>query len=179
MMNSFGSKCPRLASRLPALLLLAAAVAAAGQETKPDQEEPPTEKVVLSGETFKLEIAADVKARTRGLMGRKEIDEHGGMLFVFPSPGRRSFWMKNCLVNIDLAFLDRRGRIIGLHRMKAEPPRHRFEGIMAYERRLKKYPSRRRCQFAIELKSGSIDRLKLEQGLLVELDLARLKKMAR
>ncbi len=101
------------------------------------------------------------------------------MLFVYRNSLRRSFWMKNCLVDIDLVFLDRRGRIVALHKMKVEPPRRKSESEGAYHRRLKSYPSRRRSQFAIELKAGSIDHLKLKRGKTIGLDFKKLKKLAK
>ncbi len=160
-------------------LLVAAAAGGTDDQKKPEQKGPPTEKVVIGAETFRLEIAADPKSRIRGLMQRTKIQDHGGMLFVFRKSMRRSFWMKNCLVDIDLVFLDRRGRIVTLHKMKVQPPRRKNESEGAYHRRLKSYPSHRRSQFAIELKAGSIDRLKLKQGKSIELDFKKLKKLAK
>jgi hypothetical protein len=86
------------------LLLLLAAVVSGGEPPQPDAKAPPParEEVVIAGEVFKLEIAADARSRARGLMERTEIDEHGGMLFIYRDVRRRSFWMKNCLVDIDL-----------------------------------------------------------------------------
>ncbi|MHC4428550.1 MAG: DUF192 domain-containing protein [Planctomycetota bacterium] len=156
-----------------ALLLVAAAAA------PPEKKGPPTETVTLAKEQFKLELAADPKAREKGLMGRKKIDVNGGMLFVFPDVRHRVFWMKNCLVDIDLAYLDRDGRIVSLHRMKAELPRAANESERAYERRLRRYVSRRPAQFVIELKAGSFKRLELATGKVVKLDLERLKTLAR
>ncbi len=160
-------------------LLVAAAAGGTDDKKKPEQKGPPTEKVVIGAETFKLEIAADPKSRIRGLMERTKIDDHGGMLFVFRNSMRRSFWMKNCLVDIDLVFLDRRGRIVTLHKMKVQPPRRKRESEGAYHRRLKSYPSRSRSQFAIELKAGSIDRLKLKRDKKIELDFKKLTKLAK
>ncbi len=122
-----------------AILLLGAAGARAADEKKkpPPAKGPPTEKVVIGAEKFELEVAADRKARTKGLMGRQRIDDHGGMLFVFRNARNRSFWMKDCLIDMDLLMLDARGRIIRLHKMKREPPRQEDESVFAYERRLK------------------------------------------
>ena len=164
---------------LAILLLGAAGAKAADEKKKPPAKGPPTEKVVIGSERFKLEVAADRAARTKGLMGRQRIDDHGGMLFVFRTARKRTFWMKECLIDIDLIFLDGRGRIIRLHTMKREPPRQDDESVFAYERRLKDYSSQRPMQFAIELEAGSIKRLKLEPGPAIPLDLERLKKTAR
>ena len=72
-----------------------------------------------------------------------------------------------------------KGRIVQCHKMKKEPPRRDDEPEWSYEWRLKSYPSRRPAQFVIELRAGSIDRLKLEPGQTIELDYARLRRMAR
>ena len=168
--------------RRPAALLgvvLAAAVCAAGEPQEPGPKEPPREEIVIAGEVFKLEIAADARSRARGLMERQEIDEHGGMLFIYRDVRRRSFWMKNCLVDIDLLYLGSKGRIVACHKMKKEPPRRADETNAAYEWRLKAYRSRRSAQFVIELKAGAIERLKIKPGQTIELDYTRLRKMAR
>jgi uncharacterized membrane protein (UPF0127 family) len=166
---------------LGALPLLLAAAVSGAEPRQPDAKPPPParEEVVIAGEVFKLLLAADPVARARGLMDRAQIDEHGGMLFVHRDVRRRTYWMKNCLVDIDLLYLDSKGRIVQRYKMKKEPPRGADETEWAYEWRLKRYTSRRPAQFVIELKAGSIDRLKLERGQIIELDCARLRKMAR
>ena len=153
--------------------------AAAGPTTAPDDSRTVREKVVIAGETFRLELAVTEKSRARGLGGRTKIDDDGGMLFVFRDTRLRTFWMKDCLVDIDTMFLDDRGRITAVHKMKKQPPRADGESVTAYERRLKHYPSRRPTRFVIELKPGSIDRLKITAGQKIKLDLPRLKKKAR
>jgi uncharacterized membrane protein (UPF0127 family) len=159
--------------------MFAVFLCAAGEPEKPGPKEPPREEIVIAGEVFKLEIAADAPSRARGLMERTEIDEHGGMLFIYRDARPRSFWMKNCLVDIDLLYLGSKGRIVACHKMKKEPPRRADETESAYEWRLKSYRSRRSAQFVIELKAGTIDRLKLERGQTIKLDYSRLRKTAR
>lgn len=141
-------------------------------------EKPSKVQVTLAGQTFNLEVAATDAAIERGLMGRESIDPEGGMLFVFRSPRIPSFWMKNCLVDIDLIFVDEVGVIVGLHEMKAEPPRGPNETERAYENRLARYPAQRRALFAIELQAGSIRRLGLKMNDRLSLDVARLKRLA-
>jgi hypothetical protein len=41
----------------------------------------------------------------------------GGMLFVFPEPRMLSFWMYECLIDIDVIFLDASGTVTAIHRM--------------------------------------------------------------
>jgi uncharacterized protein len=143
------------------------------------QPAKPREKLAIGGEEFELEIAADDATRARGLMHRDKIDEHGGMLFIYPeTQDELGFWMKNCPIDIDILYLDAKGRIVATYTMKAEPTKRDSETETQYEDRLKRYPSRRPAQFAIELKAGTIERLKIEPGQMIEVDVKRLKAMA-
>ncbi len=164
---------------IPLLFVLLVAAGAIGQDDKEvdAQKKIPKEEVVIGEETFKLEVAANEKSRAKGLMNREKIDDDGGMIFIYKRVQVRSFWMKNCLVDIDLLYLDGRGRIVSMHKMKKEPPRGENETAFDYERRLKRYPSGRAAQFIIELKPGSIDRLKSKVGQTIELDLAKLRRI--
>lgn len=140
---------------------------------------PRYETVTIKGRTFRLEVAATEDAITRGLGGRASIPADGGMLFIFPEPSVRQFWMYDCLADIDIIFLDSRGRITAMHRMKAEPPRAEGETEADYRARLQSYSSGERAQFAIELQAGMLDQLDLEKYEKIELDLDRLKALAQ
>lgn len=143
------------------------------------QRGPRTETVRIGGRQFTLETALDTAARTRGLMARQEITPDGGMLFIFPDAQVRSFWMGYCLVDIDVIFLDPRGRVTALHEMKVEPPRRSDESEAAYRARLANYSSVFPAQFAIELRGGTLDELDLHVEDRIDLDLERLKALAR
>ena len=54
-----------------------------------------------------VSLAIEVPARTEygiGLSGRYELGERG-MLFHYEEEGRRSFWMKNTHIDLDIAFI--------------------------------------------------------------------------
>ncbi len=140
---------------------------------------PATTAVSLAGETFHLELATDPAARNQGLMYREEIAADGGMLFVFPKPTARNFWMANCLVDMDILFLDADGVVTTRHEMFAEPPRGEDEAIADYYRRLPRYPSEGEVQFAIELRHGTADRLGIAVGDRIDLDISGLVALAR
>jgi uncharacterized membrane protein (UPF0127 family) len=65
-----------------------------------------------SGAEFRLEIAADRESQRRGYMFRERIPPDEGMLFVYGQSGRRSFWMKNCRVALDIIWLDEGSHVI-------------------------------------------------------------------
>ena len=137
------------------------------------------ETVMLGGRPWKMELAMDEASIARGLMGRTSLPEGEGMLFVFPNNEVRSFWMANCLIDIDLLYLDGRGFIITTHRMKAEAPRAADESELAYQSRLKHYWSSSPARFAIEIPEGTIEALSLAPNQKVELDLEGLKELRR
>ncbi|MEN9376680.1 MAG: hypothetical protein RL710_1837 [Pseudomonadota bacterium] len=55
-----------------------------------------------------------------GLMYRKEMEPHEGMLFVFASPSLQCFWMKNTLIPLTVAFLADDGMILNMDDMKPQ-----------------------------------------------------------
>ncbi|MFI4917601.1 MAG: DUF192 domain-containing protein [Phycisphaerales bacterium JB060] len=136
------------------------------------------ETITINGQAFFMEIAADDATRLKGLGGREQIEPDGGMIFVFPRPRSLEFVMRDCLVPIDIAFLDQFGTVVATHEMPVEP-QEEGESRQAYESRLTRYPSRAAAQFALEFKSGKLRELGLERGDKVELDFARLQKIAR
>lgn len=67
-----------------------------------------------SGAAFQLEIAADPQTRARGYMHREKVGAAEGMLFVFEAADFHAFWMKNCLVSLDIIWLDERFRVVDI-----------------------------------------------------------------
>lgn len=62
-----------------------------------------------------MEIADTSESRTQGLMNRKSLPENAGMLFVFERDDHYSFWMKNTVIPLSLAFISRSGEIKEIH----------------------------------------------------------------
>jgi uncharacterized membrane protein (UPF0127 family) len=69
--------------------------------------------VRVGGEPVRAEIAAGRRARARGLAGRSALAAAEGMLFVFPSEGRRDFWMRGVEFPIDMIWI-RGDRVVGV-----------------------------------------------------------------
>lgn len=68
-------------------------------------ENKPTE-VKIGNAVFKVEIADSIISQARGLSGRSDMPEDGGMLFVFGSSGSRSFWMKGMNFSLDIIWIN-------------------------------------------------------------------------
>jgi uncharacterized membrane protein (UPF0127 family) len=57
------------------------------------------------------EVADTPRERATGLMNRERLAENAGMVFLVPEPTDGSFWMKDTLIPLSVAFWDREGRI--------------------------------------------------------------------
>ena len=143
----------------------------------------PQEPVPLKiGErTFAMRLACDPASRERGLGGVRELPEDEGMIFAFPQRSVRSFWMKDCFIDLDIVFVDDRSRVVDLGQMKAEPPRTANESLAAYEIRLQAGAARSRnpARFVLEFAAGTIDATGLSIGDRVEFDAETLKSVAK
>jgi uncharacterized membrane protein (UPF0127 family) len=105
----------------------------------------------------RVEIADSDSERARGLMHRTALAEKRGMLFVFRSEERLSFWMKDTLIPLSIAFMDSEGRIVDIQDMKPlddDPP---------------SYVSAEPAQYALEVNQGFFDERGVEVGDRVEL----------
>ncbi len=138
-------------------------------------EKPVLEQVILNGHAVMMELALTPDQRARGLMGREALADDEGMLFVYPDrdpyPAEVSFWMKDCLIPIDVIFISREGKIVSIHEMEPPAPGTPDEDLPAY-------PSGGPVQFAIELRGGLAGELGLETGRLIDLRADYLIQMA-
>jgi len=66
---------------------------------------------------IKAEIALTPAQHAQGLMHRKGLKDGNGMLFVFERDDVLSFWMKNTLIPLSIAYIASDGRILEIHDM--------------------------------------------------------------
>jgi len=64
-------------------------------------------------------VANTARSREIGLMRTNQICRNCGMLFVFPHPGKYSFWMKNTPLPLSIAFITADGNIQNIEEMQA------------------------------------------------------------
>jgi len=84
----------------------------------PPQETLPTVTLRIGTAAVEAEVADEVDERTAGLMGRKELAEGKGMLFVFREPQAMNFWMRDTLVPLSIAYINAAGVIREIHELK-------------------------------------------------------------
>ncbi len=110
--------------------------------------------ILKDGTYFKLEVADTPSKMERGLMFRKKLDKNKGMIFVYPTPQPSAFWMKNCLIHLDIIWLSKNGRI--LHMLENVPP--------CYGDNCKTYTYNGRAKYVLELHHHTISRFALKVG---------------
>jgi uncharacterized membrane protein (UPF0127 family) len=105
----------------------------------------------------RAEIADNAFERARGLMYRTALAEDRGMLFVFEGEQTLSFWMKNTLIPLSIAFIDSEGRIVDIQDMQPlddEPP---------------SYVSAEPARYALEVNQGFFEKRGVTVGDRAEL----------
>lgn len=103
-------------------------------------------------------LAENQDDRARGLMGVTDLGGLDGMVFRYDEPGRRSFWMKDTLLPLSIAFVGADGGLVGVADMApcvADP--------------CPSYGPDEPFQVAIEVAQGRLGELGLGDGSVVEL----------
>jgi uncharacterized protein len=64
--------------------------------------------------TFQVEVADTPAKRELGLQYRRDLAMDHGMIFLFPAESQLSFWMKNTPIPLDMIFINKDRKIIGI-----------------------------------------------------------------
>ncbi len=128
-------------------------------------------RMTIRGQAFELWVADEPAATTRGLMfvTREELaplpdGTERGMLFVFQYESRLSFWMKNTIIPLDIAYINSSGKVVSVHTMAP------------LDVRPGQYPSGLPAKYAIEVNANVLVDLGLESGDQVEIPVSALKR---
>jgi hypothetical protein len=141
-MNSFSSSSLRL------LFAVVLAVAV------PAQAQLPEVALSINGHRLAAEVASTEPARAQGLMHRRILAEHRGMLFVFADVAMHAMWMMNTHIPLSVAFLDERGVIINIEDMKPHTQ--------------DTHPAARPAKYALEANLGWFARRGIKPGVQVK-----------
>lgn len=101
--------------------------------------------------TIEIEIADTESERTIGMMHRRSMPDTQGMLFIFEEEERRSFWMRNTLIGLDILYIRANGEI---------------ESIAKYAVPLdeRSIPSKGPALYVLEVFEGFCDRHGVKEG---------------
>jgi uncharacterized membrane protein (UPF0127 family) len=124
------------------------------------QPKLPSKTIVIvnqAGEDVRLdvELAVTAEEQRKGLMFRKDLKNGCGMLFVYQRDQVLSFWMKNTIIPLSIAFISHDGRIIEIRDMRPQS----LEAIR----------SSRYARYALEAPQGWFERAGISAGCVVRL----------
>jgi uncharacterized membrane protein (UPF0127 family) len=68
--------------------------------------------VAFKQTSFLAEVAATDQEKAKGLMYRQSLAKDRCMFFVYGEEGNRAIWMKNCLIALDVAWVDAEGKVL-------------------------------------------------------------------
>ncbi len=118
-----------------------------------------TVDMTMANQKFRLWIADDGGEQAQGLMHvsaeRMSPMDDGterGMIFVFDHELILSFWMKNTIIPLDIAYVDTDGFVVSIYTMTA------------LDTRSNQYPSTSPARYAIEVNAGVYERLGVREG---------------
>jgi uncharacterized membrane protein (UPF0127 family) len=141
-------RCLELA--LLVLLPLAASAIPGAARAQDSAQELPTITLTTGMHRISAEVARTPEQRAIGLMHRKGMPQHAGMIFVFERPEPLCFWMKNTLIPLSIAFLQDDGTILNIEEMKPQT--------------LNSHCSLRPARFALEMNAGWFSKRGLKPG---------------
>lgn len=120
---------------------------------------PGLHRLKIEGHLLDVELATNDASRARGLMYRSSVREDSGMLFIFNESKIQRFWMKNCLIPLDIAFIDDEGKIVNIQKAVPPPPQARV---------FPRYPSTKAVRYVLETRAGWFEDRQLKAGVMVE-----------
>jgi hypothetical protein len=118
----------------------------------------PVATISIKGHTLAAELATMPEARICGLSHRVKLPENHGMLFIYPTIGLRTFWMKDTHIPLSIAFLDDSGLILSIHHMAPMQTDERYRSLQP-------------VRYALEVKQGWFAEHGISVGDMVEMKL--------
>ena len=110
--------------------------------------------ITVNGQELDVEVATTSAEIVRGLSGRDSLDLDG-MLFIFPTPAKQNFWMKDMRFPLDILWING-GKVIDILR-NVPPPQPGSP-----DSQLKTYSSPGAVTHVLELLAGAASQLGIE-----------------
>lgn len=141
----------RLARSWPrGLVLMLLGVLALASAPAQEPQRLPSVNLTAGMHNIVAMVAQTPEQRAIGLMHRREMATHEGMLFVFEQPATQCFWMKNTLLPLTIAFLADDGTIVNLADMQPQS--------------LDSHCSTKPVRYALEMNQGWFARRAIKPG---------------
>jgi len=130
-----------------------------------------TVNMSINDQLFQLWVANDTQERNKGLMfitaeqmAPLSDGTERGMIFVFDHSVRNSFWMKNTIIPLDIAYVDSEGVVVTVYTMAP------------LDDRVNQYPPDAPYRFALEFNGGRLSALNVRKGTTLKLPASVLKR---
>lgn len=127
----------------------------------------PSSVCTLGSSKIKVLLARTPFQRAKGMMFAESLADNEGMLFIYNSPQKMVFWMKNTKIPLDIVFLSPSLQIIEW--IEGMEP-----GYGKSEYKLPRYEAKQLAQYALELNSGAVKKMGLQLGDKLEIPLTLL-----
>ena len=101
--------------------------------------------------TFQVEVADTPAKRELGLQYRRDLPPDRGMIFLFPAESEHSFWMKNTPIPLDMIFISKDRKIVGI-----------VEQAVPFSTESRSVPGA--SQFVLEINGGLSERYGIKAG---------------
>lgn len=113
--------------------------------------------IEIDGKKLWVWVMDSNEKRAEGMMWleKRHVQPDDGMLFVFPAPAELSFWMRNTLVGLDLAFIGPDGKILNVEK-----------GLPLNEAGI---PAAGKAQYVLEMLEGAFERNGIRAGMTVKI----------
>lgn len=106
----------------------------------------------------RVEMALTYAEQAKGLMYRKSLKPNHGMIFIYKEEQEMSYWMKNCKMDLSIAFIDRNGVIVKIHKRMKAPEKGTPDAA------LERYESGEPTQYAIEMEAEWFEKNGVKEG---------------
>jgi uncharacterized membrane protein (UPF0127 family) len=103
---------------------------------------------------IQAEVAQTEAERQQGLMFREHMQTNEGMIFLFGQPAGICMWMKNTLIPLSVAFLDKEGTIINIEDMKPKT--------------LNSHCATKPASYALEMNAGWFKQRNIKPGMKIQ-----------
>ena len=80
------------------------------------KEQNQTALVSVGGENLTVTLSTTPESQSKGLAIKNSIAQNEGMLFIFKSPQKYSFWMKDMKFPIDIIWINSTGKIVHIEK---------------------------------------------------------------
>lgn len=121
------------------------AVGVSAKDLKPEVKFD-TAEIQIGSKKVMVELSTSPAQHEKGLMYRETLEKDKGMLFIFDKEDTLSFWMKNTYVDLSIAYINKKMKIVDIQEMKATSPLEVTEPVT--------YPSKKPAMYALEMPKG-------------------------